>query len=44
MKILPRLCRPCGKISWRYPAPDQTVWFPVLALTMRPGLWGWPEL
>ena len=30
--------RPCGKISWRCPAPDQTFWFPVLALTRRPGL------
>ena len=29
---------PCGQISWRWPAPDQTVWFPVLALTIRPGL------
>ena len=29
---------PCRKISWRWPAPDQTVWFPVLALTIRPGL------
>ena len=27
-----------GKISWRWPAPYQTFWFPVLALTIRPGL------
>ena len=26
------------KMSWRWPAPDQPVWFPVLALTIRPGL------
>ena len=23
---------PCGKFSWRWLAPDQTVWFPVLGL------------
>ena len=32
---------PCGKSSWCWPAPDQTVSFSVLALTIRPGL-GWP--
>ena len=29
---------PYGKMSWRRLALDYTVWFPVLALTIRPGL------
>ena len=26
---------PCGKISWRWPTPDRTVWFPILVLTIE---------
>ena len=33
-----KFCTPCRKISWRSQSPNQTVWFPVLVLTVRPGL------
>ena len=32
------MSNPCGKIPWSWSAPNQTVWFPVLALTIKPGL------
>ena len=36
-KTIPKM-NLCGKMSWRWPASDQTVWFPVLALTIWTGL------